>query len=89
MKALNSFQSALFKTGRLPEDMIKMITEGSEIHYRYYKPLMMKPLCINCHGKTEMLSPDLLYRIKQLYPSDNAIGYKIDQFRGVLRVSIK
>jgi len=86
---LSYFQSTLLETGNLPEDMIEKVSSDTTTHFRYYRPLVVKSLCLNCHGQSENISPEVAYRLKRLYPKDHATGYSIDQFRGVVRVSIR
>jgi len=50
-----------------------------------YLPLVTKPLCLNCHGA--QLIPELEARIRELYPEDQATGYKVDQLRGLVKVA--
>jgi hypothetical protein len=88
-KTLSYYQSTLLKTGHLPEDIIEKIDGDSLSHYRYYKPLVIKSLCLNCHGQSDMIAPEISDHLKKLYPKDHATGYKIDYFRGLIRVSIK
>jgi len=47
----------------------------------YVEPILLKPLCLTCHG--ESLAPDVAARINELYPEDRAVGYEIDDLRGV------
>lgn len=49
-----------------------------------YKPILIKPLCLTCHG--ENLAPEVGDKIKALYPSDMAVGYKLDEVRGAIRL---
>jgi hypothetical protein len=81
-KAIAYFQSTLLQSGKLSEDLIEKVGEASSAYFRYYKPLVVKSLCLNCHGPSEMIAPGILYRLKKLYPGDHATGYKIDQLRG-------
>ena len=34
------------------------------------------PLCLNCHGSPEQLTPAVKEKLKALYPDDKAIGYR-------------
>ena len=74
---------------RMNEVYLQKIIDGSGTHFRYYKPLSIKPLCVYCHGPMENLTPDLAGKLKEYYPEDKATGYKIGDFRGVVRVSIR
>ena len=47
----------------------------------YVEPIVLKSLCITCHGKE--LAPEIATRIHELYPDDRAIDYEIGDLRGV------
>jgi hypothetical protein len=87
--ALSYFQKTFLQSGNLPNDLIEKTIDGSSIEYHYYKPLTMKPLCLSCHGKTERVDPDLFHQIKKLYPRDKATGYSVNQFRGLVHITIR
>jgi hypothetical protein len=44
------------------------------------KPIRTMPVCLKCHG--ENIDGKLYKLIKQKYPTDKAIGYKIGDIRG-------
>lgn len=50
----------------------------------YIEPIMVQAMCLNCHG-TE-LSEDVALRLQALYPDDEATGFSVGDFRGVLWV---
>ena len=50
----------------------------------YAEPIMTQSLCLTCHGKE--LHPDVVERVKELYPEDQAIGFNAGDFRGVFWV---
>jgi hypothetical protein len=87
-RVLAYFQSTLFETGQLPLDLIEKI-KGETTHFRYYKPLVIKSLCLNCHGSSGMIDSEIDYSIKKRYPGDHATGYTIDQFRGLVRITLR
>ena len=47
----------------------------------YVEPIVLQPLCLACHG--EALAPGIASRIKEDYPHDEAIGFKVGDLRGV------
>ena len=47
----------------------------------YVEPIYVQPLCATCHG--ENVEPALLARIREHYPRDEAIGFRIGEFRGL------
>ena len=44
------------------------------------KPIITMPLCLKCHGAN--IDKSLLAVIKNKYPNDKAIGYKVGDIRG-------
>lgn len=47
----------------------------------YVEPILIQPLCLTCHGSA--LAPDVAARIAELYPQDQAVGFELDDLRGV------
>jgi hypothetical protein len=86
LEALKYFENYYRENKRLPDYYIQTVKEGSKVYYRYYKPLKVGSLCLTCHGTG--IDPMLKKIIKEKYPHDRATGYKLGDFRGVIRVSI-
>jgi hypothetical protein len=88
-RALRFFETAI-NGGKKPEYYIQTFRRGNQTIYRYYKPLFVAPLCLNCHGKDNMNIPaEVLQEITKRYPRDKARGYSEGEFRGVIRVEFK
>lgn len=65
-----------------------MVTKvDTEEGTRYYKPLIADAACLKCHG--ENVSPEIQAVIQTSYPEDNASGYTLGAFRGVIVSEIK
>jgi hypothetical protein len=47
----------------------------------YVEPIVLQPMCATCHG--EAVEPALLERIRALYPSDAAVGFRVGELRGM------
>ena len=57
--------------------------------YYYVKPIFVKELCLNCHGSPEEnIEQSNFDKLKELYPEDQAMGYKAGQLRGMWSVKI-
>jgi hypothetical protein len=56
----------------------------SEDRFGYAEPIFTQPLCLTCHGKE--LHPDVVARISELYPDDEATGFGDGDLRGVFWV---
>ncbi|MCA0153886.1 c-type heme family protein [Winogradskyella vincentii] len=60
-----------------------IITENNSSVNVYY-PIVTNSMCLQCHGKpTENIEPRVLDRLATLYPNDKAIGYNVNQVRGI------
>ena len=53
--------------------------------FRYMKAIPTAPLCLNCHGET--LSAEVAAKLKELYPNDQAHGYKEGDLRGAFTIA--
>ncbi len=83
--AINQFISS---DGSMPIHYVQKTSRKDETVYRYYKPLMTNGLCLTCHGSVDDMDPEVLNSILSLYPHDEAVGYGLDEFRGLVRVEL-
>ena len=66
------------------------IQEVDQNYLLYTKPIVINDqLCLQCHGVVgeDIITEDYNH-IKSLYPNDEAIGYKMDDFRGVWSIKL-
>ncbi len=50
----------------------------------YYHPILIQPLCLSCHGEPGVSMQESTYEtILDAYPMDKAIGYKLNDLRGL------
>ncbi len=65
------------------EAMKPQLVENEEKTIGYY-PIVTNQMCMQCHGEanTEVL-PKTLEKIQELYPKDEALGYKVNELRGI------
>lgn len=47
----------------------------------YVEPIYLQPLCATCHG--ENVEPALLAKIREHYPDDQAVGFRVGELRGL------
>lgn len=67
--------------------IVKLLDNGNTA---FYAPIKMKPLCISCHGTVgKTISNEDYAAIKNHYPNDKAIGYVVDDLRGIWSIEIK
>ncbi|MEY3219531.1 MAG: hypothetical protein RIT27_888 [Pseudomonadota bacterium] len=84
---LNAFEQR--KTnGEDPNNLeqVETITnaDGSK-EIRYMKAIPVAEGCLACHG--EQLNPELAAKLKELYPDDQATGFKVGDLRGAFSIS--
>lgn len=65
----------------------EIVEEAGASYYRYMKPLVVKPICLTCHGSNEQIPISVKAALDVAYPFDQARNYKVGQLRGA--VSIK
>lgn len=56
--------------------------------YRYYMPVRMGHMCLECHGDREQIEPAVRAVLDQRYPADQATGYGQGELRGLIRVTV-
>ena len=67
-----------------PEPLVK---ESDNVVKVYY-PITTNNMCLQCHGKpNETIEAPTLTRIRSLYPMDKAIGYDINEVRGIWSIT--
>lgn len=66
-----------------------IVTENNNKIHVYY-PIVTNDMCLQCHGTpNETIKKETLNRLEHLYPKDKAIGYDINEIRGVWSISFK
>ena len=45
-----------------------------------------RPVCLSCHGPPGSLDPEVTTALKNLYPQDEATGYRMGDLRGAFVV---
>ncbi|MEX0289886.1 MAG: DUF3365 domain-containing protein [Flavobacteriaceae bacterium] len=64
---------------------IVQIDKG-EVHV--YLPITTTALCLQCHGSPkEQITPETLTMLESLYPNDEAIGYGLNEVRGMWSIN--
>jgi hypothetical protein len=85
LDALAFFHGAETAGRELPQHYVQRTPSGD---YRYYRPLMVAPLCVECHGPRAELDPAVTRVLAERYPDDYATGYRVGDLRGVVRVTV-
>ena len=53
--------------------------------FRFMKAIPTAELCVTCHGAA--LKPEVQARLKELYPTDQAMGFAVGDLRGAFTLS--
>ncbi len=91
-KVLQQFEERRAK-GEGPDTLVytETVEEGGETYFRFMKGIVMPPLekmpCLKCHG--EDIDPKTAAMLDELYPQDEARGYKAGQVRGAFTLKKK
>ena len=84
--ALQYFQMAVdARADMIPENYVLQSSSGD---YRYYMPLQLGSMCLECHGPLDRLEPEVRRVLTARYPADQATGYGQGDFRGVVQVTV-
>lgn len=76
----------LVAAGTQPKPIVK--TEKGEVNFYY--PITTNTMCIQCHGKpNEQIQVETLTALKNLYPMDKAVGYDVNEVRGMWAINFE
>ncbi|MGB5498181.1 MAG: DUF3365 domain-containing protein [Maribacter sp.] len=63
---------------------IDPIVEEINREVNFYYPITTNTMCLQCHGTpNEQVTSETLGTLKALYPSDKALGYNVNEVRGI------
>lgn len=82
--ALERFYEADAAGGEI-ESIVQRTPAGA---YRYYMPLRIGHMCLQCHGPRDGIDPAVRRVLDSRYPADQATGYSEGDLRGVVRVTV-
>ena len=54
--------------------------------FGYVEPIYVESFCLSCHGIT--IAPEVEAKIQELYPQDEARGFRVEDFRGMFWVKL-
>ncbi len=85
--ALREFLARI-ENGEKPIDLAKaeIIEDGGKRVFLLVKAIPTRKVCLNCHGGAEVKQP-VVDRLAELYPQDEARGFKVGDMRGVFTLS--
>lgn len=65
------------------------IVTDSEMAVQVYYPILTNAMCLQCHGKPDKaIEANTMKKLALLYPKDKAIGYELNEVRGIWTVTI-
>lgn len=70
--------------GKLPDEVFEPAELDGKKVFRYAKPMMIIPTCTGCHGIPSQVPAEVQRLLKERYPSDQATGYKLGEFCGIV-----
>lgn len=80
--------TAVSASGQTPEAKTITMADGRQ---RHIIPIVLKPLCLNCHGSVQAgeIAQATMDEILRLYPNDQATGFRVGDLRGAWVVQPK
>lgn len=70
------------------EELTSQVQRTEAGDYRYYMPLRLGHMCLECHGPRDGLDREVRDLLDNRYPVDQATGYAEGDLRGVVRVTV-
>jgi hypothetical protein len=85
LATIESFRAAI-QNGSAPEPTVEEMPDGSSL---VRLPIIVsQPLCLQCHGTDADISEETRAAIRNLYPDDQATGYRLNDLRGIWQVTL-
>ena len=72
----------------LAKEYVEVVKEQDVRILRYMRPLIAAPVCMNCHGLKETMTPEVKRMLAERYPEDRATGFQEGDLRGAISVKI-
>lgn len=86
VKVLQDFEKRL-KQGVAIKDLeySELLNKHGQPEFRYMKAIPTQGICLSCHG--DKLAPAITEKLQQLYPQDQATGFKLGDIRGAFTIT--
>ena len=72
----------------LSKEYSEIVEEQGKKYLRYLRPLIVAPVCVNCHGPKENIPQEVKTILAERYPDDRATGFLVGDVRGAVTVKI-
>lgn len=80
---INSFKNDI-KNNIEPKPIVDKLASKVNVYY----PITTNTMCLQCHGKpNDNIKKPTLDKLADLYPKDKAIGYAVNEVRGIWSIS--
>ena len=66
-------------------EFVEVVENNGQRQVRYMKAISTGGACLKCHGSK--VDPQVLSKIKELYPDDKAIGFQSGDLRGAFSIT--
>ncbi|MGO4872198.1 MAG: DUF3365 domain-containing protein [Roseiarcus sp.] len=81
-KVMEDFEARIAKGEKAADLTSAQIVDDHGVKvFRFIKAIPTTAVCLTCHGGD--VKPDVKAKIAELYPNDQALGFKLDDMRGV------
>lgn len=88
-EVLTSFEDQISQ-GIKTDSLKPIIIAGTNGTVHFYKPILLQPMCIACHGsKSADIAPAVWDQLQTNYPSDMAYDYKVGDLRGMWHITFE
>lgn len=72
------------------DEEISTVTVVNNQKMTFYKPIKLSmSTCLQCHGSDSDLAPGIKEKLNEVYPDDQATGFKLNELRGMWKVELK
>lgn len=88
LAALHHIRTQLKEGEAVNEPLLQKVERpGEPIEWRVYRPFVVTPQCLLCHGRADSLQPQIRHALNRHFPEDQAVDYGPYDWRGVIRIS--
>lgn len=85
--ALTRFRMGI-ENGAPPPILVQQLKQAEGTEWRVYKGLANIRQCGTCHGSPDEMTPELREALQKKYPDDQGNGFRLGEWRGVIRVTV-
>ncbi|MCV6631698.1 MAG: DUF3365 domain-containing protein [Flavobacteriaceae bacterium] len=79
---------AAYKSNLAEGKKLEAVVQDKGTEYQFYYPITTNSMCLQCHGvPSKNVKPVVLKNLKALYPADKALGYDVNQLRGIWNIT--